>query len=84
MYAKENMCTERYYDMRHSCCEQSYCMLWCLFSCDHMTKQIILTLVHVCSHRNCYHCSSLSLAACISLGKSFHSDQLVETVLHIM
>ena len=83
MYARENMCTERYYDMRHSCCEQSYCMLWCLSSCYLMTKLIILTLVHVCFHRNCYH-SSLSLAACISLGKFFHSDQLVETVLHIL
>ena len=29
IYVRENMCTERYYDMRHSCCEQSYCMLWC-------------------------------------------------------
>ena len=30
-------------------------------SCDLMTKLIILTLV--CWHGNCYHCSSLSLAA---------------------
>ena len=29
IYVREIMCTERYYDMRHSCCEQSYCMLWC-------------------------------------------------------
>ena len=49
-------------------------------SCDLMTKLIILTLV--CWHGNCYHCSSLSLAALwIPGGKSFQSDQLV---LHIM
>ena len=52
-------------------------------SCDLITKLIILTLV--CWHGNCYHCSSLSLAArSLLLGKCFHSDQLVETILHIM
>ena len=51
-------------------------------SCDLMTKLIILTLV--CWHGNCYHCSSLSLAACRICSKSFHNDKLVEIVFHIM
>ena len=42
-------------------------------SCDLMTKLIILTLV--CWHGNCYHCSSLSLAAGRFPGcKCFQSD----------
>ena len=74
IYVQENMCTERCMTWGTAAVDNLIACCGVVSSSDLMTKLIVLTAL--CCHGNCYHCSSVSLAAwaiIAALCKSFHS-----------